>query len=317
MHSSDAWGAVAGLGAAQHGAFTRDQALANGLTTRRLRALIASGLLREPVPGVLVVGAAPTNVKQRLWVATHGRAGGLLAAGAAAAWLHGLDGFDADPPLELIGPRGRKPPPLEGVIFHVGDVAPPDRYEVDGIPTVGLARTICDVASCVGRDMTKRMIDSFERQGSSLRWLADTATRLHRPGQSGTGTVRDLLTQRSGQAPDSWFERLVEACVSLPGLPPWTRQHDVFDDGRFAGRVDLACIPLRLAVEAHSKRFHFGAGRETADQHRDDALAAAGWDVRYVGWHAATHTPHQVAAMIDRVARRRARDLGIGLPWVA
>ena len=86
---------------------------------------------------------------------------------------------------------------------------------------------------------------------------------------------------------------------------------------RLVGRVDLACVPLRLAVEAHSRRFHFGAGPGSADQRRDDDLAAIGWDVRYVGWHTATATPVEVAWTIDRVARRRAIDLGIALPWAA
>lgn len=125
-----------------------------------------------------------------------------------------------------------------------------------------------------------------------------------------------LLAERSGVAPDSWFERLVEACIRLPALPPWTRQHEMCDGGRLVGRVDLACVPLRLAVEAHSRRFHFGVAASTADQRRDDDLAGLGWDVRYVGWHAATTAPTDVARTIERVARRRAVDLGITLPAV-
>jgi hypothetical protein len=53
------------------------------------------------------------------------------------------------------------------------------------------------------------------------------------------------------------------------------------------------------------------------DQARDDELAAVGWDLRYVGWYAVSQTPEQVSRRIDKVARRRAHDLGITLPWVA
>jgi len=150
-----------------------------------------------------------------------------------------------------------------------------------------------------------------------MRWLGTTAERLHRPGQAGTGIVLKLLSQRSGRAPDSWFERLVEACLGLPDLPPFVRQYEVYDGARLVARPDLACVPLRLAVEAHSRDFPFGAGPESDDQRRDDDLAALGWDVRYVGWHAATATPAAVARTIERVARRRALDLGITLPWAA
>jgi very-short-patch-repair endonuclease len=318
MHSSDAWGAVAGLGAAQHGAVIRKQASALGLSSRSIRRFLDDGLLREPVPGILVFTAAITTPKQRLWIATHAAGGGFFATGSASAWLYDVDGFAQDPPVEVIGARGRRPAKIPGLVLRQGVIAPEDRYEVDRIPCVGLARTICDIATQFGRDVALRAIDDFERRRFSLQWLAQTAERLHRPGQSGTRIVLDLLAKRTGRPPDTWFERLVEACLRIPGLPPWTRQHEVRDEsGRLLGRVDLACVPLRLAVEAHSKQFHFGAGREAADQHRDDDLAAAGWDVRYVGWHAANRTPRHVAAMIERVARRRASDLGVELPWAA
>jgi hypothetical protein len=130
--------------------------------------------------------------------------------------------------------------------------------------------------------------------------------------------VRRLLTERGGRAPDTWFERLVERCVAIIDLPPWERQHRVVDEeGRFLGRVDLACPLLRLGVEAHSKRYHFGVMAGGSDQARDDDMTAAGWNLRYVGWYAATKTPDQVAAMIGRIARRRAIDLGVALPWSA
>jgi hypothetical protein len=74
---------------------------------------------------------------------------------------------------------------------------------------------------------------------------------------------------------------------------------------------------LRLGVEAHSKKFHFGAGPGPGDQRRDDEMSAVGWDVTYVGWYSATHEPEAVAEIIERIARRRADDLGVPLPWAA
>jgi hypothetical protein len=243
---------------------------------------------------------------------------GFVAAFDSAAWLHGLDGFDRPPPPEVIGAPGRRIRGIDDLIQHAAIVTRADVVDVEAIPCTNLARTICDVTAKRGRLVGLRALDDFERRGNSLRWLMATADRLHRPGQSGTRLVRQLLAERSGRAPDSWFERLVGYCLLLPGMPPWTRQHEVRDsDGHLVGRIDLACVPLRLGVEAHSKRFHFGAGPGLDDQERDDELAAVGWDVRYVGWHAATRSPEQVARRIDKVARRRAQDLGVALPWAA
>jgi hypothetical protein len=231
--------------------------------------------------------------------------------------LHGLDGFDRAPPPEVLGAPGRRIRGIDGLIQHAGVVAAADIVVIDGIPCTGLARTVCDVAAKLGRQASLRALPDLERRGASLRWVASTADRLHRPGQSGTTIVKRLLAERGGRAPDSWFERLVQRCLQLPGLPPWTMQHEVWESGRLLGRIDLACVPLRLGVEAHSKRFHFGATPGLDDQERDDELAAVGWDLRYVGWYAASQTPEQVSRRIDKVARRRAHDLGITLPWVA
>lgn len=315
LRSHAGWQAIAGLAADQYGAVTRKQAVDVGLTSSDVRRLLDAALLREPTAGVLVFTAAVESVRQRLWVATHAAGGGFLVAGAAAAWLHRIDGFDRDPPIEVIGDRGRRVRSFPGLVQRVGPVAPEDRHVVDGVPCVGLARTICDIAGRFGPEQTLRSIDDFERRGFSLNWLSGTATRLHRPGQSGTGLVLRLLGERSGRASDTWFERLVECCLVLSDLPPWERQYEVRDGGRFVARPDLASPRLRMAVEAHSRRFHFGAGPESADQRRENDLAAIGWDVTYVGWHAATRTPESVARDIERIARRRAVDLGIALPW--
>jgi hypothetical protein len=274
--------------------------------------------VREPVPGVLVFVAAPVTPEQHLFITTHACGGGFVAAFESAAWLHRLDGFDRPPPPEVLGPRGRRIRGIDGLVQHYGAVPAEDVVVIDGIRCTGLARTLCDIASKLGPSRCLRALDDFERRGGSLRWLEVTAERLSRPGQAGTGVVKRLLAERTGVAPDSWFERLVERCLAIAGLPPWTRQHHVYDEqGRLVGRLDLACVPLRLGVEAHSKRFHFGAGPGVDDQGRDDDLAAEGWDVRYVGWHAATRTPEHVAGTIAKVARRRAADLGVALPWSA
>ena len=104
---------------------------------------------------------------------------------------------------------------------------------------------------------------------------------------------RELLDrrQRGGRVPDSWFERLVERCVSRIDLPPWVCQHVVHGaDGAVVGRLDLACPALLLGVEGHSRQFHFGVGPEALDELRDNRLGALGWHLVYVGWYATEST---------------------------
>ena len=315
MRCNDAMGAVAELAASQHGALDRRQAAALGLSARQIRSLVASSLLDEPTPGVLRVRASPPTWHQRMMIATLA-GGGFHAGFRAAAFLHRLDGCREAPPVEVVGGRSCRRIRGIDVVQHWVDPLPPeDLVSVDGIPCTGLARTVVDTCSVVDAVRSLRVVDDFERRRASLNWLRLTAERLHRPGQSGTGTVLALLDRRQvgGRVPDSWFERLVERCLAIPGLPPWTRQHEVFDGGgRLVGRLDLACADLLLGVEAHSREFHFGQGAEALDQRRDNRFGAAGWYVSYVGWYDTEH-PAAVAAMIETVARRRAAQFGVAV----
>ena len=174
------------------------------------------------------------------------------------------------------------------------------------MPVTGLARTLCDLGSVVGSDRVERALDDTRRRGVSLRWIQETAERLHRPGQAGTGILLTLLgdgpagNQRSeARGSRSWSS---DACAA-PDLPTLARQHVVRDaDGRLVGILDLAFPTLRLGVEAHSRQFHFGRGAEHADEDRDHRLARCGWEVLYVGW--------QGAATSSRGAGPRSGDGG-------
>jgi hypothetical protein len=246
---------------------------------------------------------------------------GFWAGFRAAAYLHGVDGFRHEPPTpEVVGSRScRRIRGIDVVQHWVEPLDPEDLTSIDGIPCTGLARTVVDACGAVSADGAMRLVDDFERRGASLNWLRLTAERLHRPGQSGTNMALRLLDRRQhgGRVPDSWFERLVERCLAIPGLPPWVRQHDVVgDDGRLIGRIDLACPQLLMGVEAHSRAFHFGQLPEAMDQRRENRCSAAGWHITYVGWYDA-ESPATVVRTIEAIARRRATLLGVRLPGVA
>jgi hypothetical protein len=319
MRRNDAMGAVAELAASQHGAFSRRQAAANGFTRRQIQALVSESVVDEPISGVLRICGSPRSWRQEMMIATLVGVG-FHAGFRAAAYLHELDGFRRPPPIEVVGgPSCRRIRGLD-VIQHWVDPLPlEDLVIIDGIPCTGLARSVIDVCGLGDADRALRAVDDFERRQASLNWLRLTAERLHRPGQAGTRVCRDLLDrrQRGGRVPDSWFERLVERCVATCDLPPWIRQHEVRgQDGAVVGRIDLACPELLLGVEAHSRQFHFGRSSEALDEQRDNRLGALGWHLVYVGWYAA-EAPATVAATIGAIARRRAAQLGVPIPWAA
>lgn len=303
------WGAAGEFAASRHGALTRSQAADNGISKRVLDRLLRDEAVDEPAPGVLVVRGAPMTWHQRLYVATQAWNGAAVAGFRSAAILHRLDGYERGP-VEVLLPSGRRSH-LDGVIQHRGPMGPEhsvDFTEVDGIRCTGIARTLCDLGSVDSRDRVAVAFESAWRNGCSLTWIRQTAERLHRPGQRGTGVLLRLLdgAEVSHTATESALEVRVERV--LAGIPGLVRQFSVFDPtGRFVARTDFAIPELKIAIEAHSRRFHFGAERGDRDAGREAALQAEGWIVRYV-----THSQARNAKTLRRsiealIAARRPR----------
>ena len=183
---------------------------------------------------------------------------------------------------------------------------------VAGIPCTTLGRTLADLGSVVhDRRRVSQALTDARRRHVDLRALRATAERLHRPGQSGTGTLLRLLdaVPKEGRVPESWFEELLARCLDSPHLPPLVRQHPILDStGRVVARVDLAFPAVKLGLEAHSRAFHFGPVYEPLDEDRDLAVAACGWELLYLGWYATQH-PADVLRRVEEVVRARKCEL--------
>jgi hypothetical protein len=306
--------AVVELAASQHSAITRRQAAELGMDRRRIATAMRQGWLGEPHPGVLQIAGSPATFERRVMSAVLAVGGVAVASHRTAARLHRLDGLQRVDDVELSTDRSHRWRHPDVIAHHVVDVPKCDIVDVDGIPTTGLARTLVDLGSVVSsRDQVGRALTDLRRRGTSLRWIRETAQRLHRPGQRGTGLALRLLDAIpcEGRVPDSWFEELLARCVDHPDIPEVIPQYRIRDArGRVVARTDLGIPEVRLGLEAHSRRFHFGPAAEPLDEQRDLAVAACGWELLYLGWHA-TERPAEVADIVAEVvrARRAAVDL--------
>jgi hypothetical protein len=114
----------------------------------------------------------------------------------------------------------------------------------------------------------------------------------------------DVTPAPEGRVPDSWFEELLAACLSDADLPTIVPQYRILDqNGTFVARVDLGIPAIRLGLEAHSRRFHFGPDAEPLDEQRDMAAAACGWELLCLGWYA-SRRPAPRGVNPDRSATR-------------
>lgn len=284
MLDNDAWSAVSELAASQHGCFTRTQAADNGIGRRRFDRAARDGLLTADFPGVVRFSGAPTTWHSRLCAAVLSTRG--VASHRAAARLHEFDGFDRAHP-EITVARGRMPS-IDRLVLHRWTRPEPDldHMTVAGIRCTSVAATLAQLGAVVSQQVVERTLDDALRRGVSLRWIQQTAERLHRPGPSGTGKLMRILSdeRRSGRLPDSWFERLVQRIILASGVPRPQLQHEVRVASGAIYRLDMAWPHLAVGLECHSRRFHFGPLKVAADHRRDLELAGTGWEILYLTW---------------------------------
>lgn len=311
MNGNDAWSAVAELAASQHGVFHRDQAAKNKLNAQHLRRAVHAGRLRRPLGDVFAFPSSPQTWMQRHM--TLSLVGGVASHRSAAA-LHGFDGFRrAGPRVEVCFPRNSEHK-IRGVTTHRWRYT--DERDIDtvaGIRCVAIERTLFQLGAVCSPAQVEVALDSALRNGASLHWISETAERLQRPGKTGGGVLKNILRDpaRRGAVSESVLERLVERVLVDSRLPRAVRQHPV----RLASglrRLDLAFPEVRLGIEGHSRRHHFGRSAVESDHRRDLELAAAGWEVLYVTWQMA----HEPQSLLDLVVatynQRRGGIAGLG-----
>jgi hypothetical protein len=332
---TDAVSTVVGIAAGNHSVVTRKAAATSGMSPRNIDTAKRRGWLDEPSPGVLVIAGSPDTWRRRSAIVLaasddHGR-----LSHRAASTLFGLDGFAdpdagcrlkeevpdnvtslgpvaADPVIDVLveQPYGFRLPADIRAKVHQTDRfdATSEEVLIDGLPCTALARTICDLgAVCSDDEVWKALISARRQHELNPRWLAQTAARLDRPGPTGSATIRRLLRRwaAEGTLPASWLEELMGRLLDDPDIPGFVRQYVVNDgDGEFVARVDAAVPAARLAIEGHSRQFHFGPLREAADEDRDLRLTLAGFETVYLGWYA-TKSPGAVAAILRQIVADR------------
>jgi hypothetical protein len=310
--STHTWDELTSLAQRQHGLITRRQCGRLGFDWSRLRTPIRHGWLEELIPGVLRVAGSPSSWAQQLMSATLVTLG--VASHRSAARLHGLDGFVERIEVDVTIDHGVQRA-LDGVTIHRAvEGEQNDIITVGGIRATGVARTLCDLGAVVDDDAVERALDDAIRGGFSERWIRETLERAHRPGPSGTHSLRRVLAlpDRSGSVPGSWRERVTERMLVHPELQPIKRQCEIWDAaGDLIARCDLGIPVLRLGIEYHSDQWHFGPRRGRSDRRRDLRASAVGWELIYLD--AADHeTPDDAVATVVEVARSRRGHLGTG-----
>lgn len=311
MNFDDAALRLVELAASRHNAFHTNEAADIGVTPDRLRRARARGELTELRPKVWSISGGPRTSRQQLRAATLAL-NGSAASHRSAAWLHGwLDQAPHRPEL-WAGHRSRGRLP-SATVRRSARVEPAAHViVVDGIACLNKAATLCTLGATGDRRLVEQCLDSFLRTDSAT-WLDHTLSVLWTSHAAGPRMLVSVLNdpRRVEGVTDSWMERVTAQLVATPWMPPVVLQQPVCVGDR-TYRLDVAIPDLMLGIEAHSREFHWGPGKEDADNVRDLAISAAGWQVLYVTW-AQLQDPDGFVGNLAAVARVRAAQLRVSL----
>ena len=290
--------ALAELASEQHGVVSRRQLVQLGFGRQAIQRRLTSRRLRRLHPGVYAVGHwALTPASRDLAAVLACGPHALLSHQAAGARLGLLQRGGG--PVEVTAPRGCKPKP--GIDVHnTRAIHPDDRYEVDGIPTTSVARTIVDLAAV----LTDRRLTAVVNEAEVLRVFDLTKIEQaleRRPAPAGTRRLQRILaayTDPPGYS-TSKAERLLLSLCKRHGLPQPSR---VFIQGK---ELDFFWADARLALEVDGQAFHKTRRAFQEDRRRDRQLAAVGIQVARVTWADLTTAPEVLAEELHDIRRRR------------
>lgn len=298
---------LAPAAAAQGGAFSRDQARAAGYTDGQIIRRLRNGAWAKCVPGVYRLAGAPITLATRAWVAVLAAGHDAVLSHQVAAQLHRLDRVPQGSRLDVTVPPARRPRSVPGSVVHRRPLPPGHAVRRDGLPVTSAARTVVDLASQLSATRSLSLVsDALRARLVSAEEIEGVVDRLR--GATGIDRARQVFRLVDPRL-ESGLEGELLALARIAGVRP-VPQYEVFVDGRFVARLDLALPELRLGLEADGFGTHAARPGFERDRERHAILQLAGWTLL-------SFTALQIRAnpqwVIDVIAQRVAqleRDRG-------
>ncbi len=269
---NDAESAILGLVQVQHGALSRQQALAAGLSPSAIARRLATGEWVRLFQGAYRLGGSECTFEQRVMAGTLAGGDGAVASHRAAAALFGMPG--APRWVEITVPRTSRVE-LEGVIAHrTRLLAPEDVARLKGIPVTTAGRTIADLARVYPATKVGPMLDYALARRLVTR--ADLEARA--TGRKHDDVLRELLDERPATARPmgSEFEACLFRGLRDAGLPLPVAQYRVLMPDASEVFLDFAYPDVLLAIEADSYLWHASLADWRRDRARNNEPSPSG-----------------------------------------
>jgi very-short-patch-repair endonuclease len=275
-----------------HGGCVRWRALRRVVSRRALARAVADGRVARDERGTYALpetGRAEILAKRLRGFVSHRSA----ARHWQFAMLRPLTRHDVTVPR-----KSRRTAVPDDARLRYRDLAPDD--VVDGVTSP--VRTVLDCLRDLPLDEALAIGDSALRSGR-VRWssLRAGAGRLSGPGSR---RVRDRLALLDARAANA-FESACRAILVGAGFRGFRPQVRASEGRLLVGRVDLADVALRIAVECDSFAHHADRAGLRRDCRRYTMLARLGWSLVRVSWEDVMSNPDWVADSVRDVVARR------------
>jgi hypothetical protein len=304
----DLLAAISEEAAAQHGLFTRMQAVALGATEGSIRWGVAARRWNRVDHNVFALHGAPATWQQRALAACLSRGPGVAITHRAAAALGQLPGFVRST-IELTVDRRKNWRSATGIkVYRASSPIPlVDITTVEGIPVTRPARTLLDLATIELEPIVEHCLDDCLRRGLvSLPFLQDWLVDPTRERHRGAPKLIRLVEARTGiGSTESPLETDALVLIRDAGLPLPVLQYPVWDGRHFVGRVDMAYPHVRVAIELDGFRYHDTRATFDRERTRGNDLQRLSWNVIRITSKHLRDDPQSVIGWIRAALRQR------------
>lgn len=287
---------------AQHGVFSRKQALRAGLTKQAIKSRARRGTWRRLYPGVYTAGQGSLNRLASLWAAVLYAGPGAVLSHETAAELHGL--VDEPPgPIHVSIPSQRRATAARGLHVHRTSRALdlPEAHRDPPHTTIeetllDLATTAVDFDAACGwitrafaRELTSepRLLSALSRR-LMMRWRAE---------------LMDIVSAGAAGDHSALEYRYTRDVERAHGLPPAVRQVPFQDPSGHRGRRDRVYQGYRVVIELDGKLAHRSEDG-WRDKARDRVTIAAGMQPLRYGWADVYGNPCGTAAEVAKILKQ-------------
>jgi very-short-patch-repair endonuclease len=299
LRSAEVDAVIEALAARQHGIVTRSQLTRAGVPRHRIEYRVARRHLQRRYRGVYRVGAEDKLYGPEMAAAfACGESALVSHRSAAVAWqLHPHPAIAM--PVEVSIRHGYRVPGRGVRVYRITGLCEDEAARLHGIPITSPARTLLDLASCVGERELERALAHAERQCLVRREHIELLLARY-PRRSGTVKLRGLLAFSASaaltrsEAEARFLELIRKAQLRAP-------ETNVVVKGC---EVDFLWRAERLVAEIDGYAFHCSPAAFERDRRRDAVLTAAGMRVMRITWRQLSCEPE---ALLVRLAQALGR----------